>query len=258
VGFGAFRLWRGEAAESRYDRDVCLIVVAYRAFDRFPLVIAANRDEDYDRPTRSAHRWDEAPEVIGGRDVLHGGSWLAVTSRGRFAAVTNLRGDSRPDARSRGLLVRDFVASSDSPRAYVEDVQRHAREYAGFHLIAGEVGGAVMHLSDELRVWEPGVYGVGNDAIDTRSERVERAVDFVRTTTDAATLLDFLGRGSAFIAAEQYGTRSSTVIIASRDELRFAERTYGRGGVRQSDYSLALPMCTDVLSSTSVPWLSPP
>src|SRR4051794_2399277 len=62
---------------------VCLIVVANGASARFPLVIAANRDEDYDRPTRAAHFWEDAPNILGGRDALHGGSWLAVTRTGR-------------------------------------------------------------------------------------------------------------------------------------------------------------------------------
>jgi uncharacterized protein with NRDE domain len=216
---------------------VCLIVVAHRASDRFPLIIAANRDEDYARPTRSAHRWEEAANVVGGRDVLHGGSWLAATREGRVAAVTNLRGAARPDARSRGLLVRDFVVSQVAPLAYAEEVRRHAGEYAGFHLIVGECGGTFVHLSDELRVWEPGVHGVGNDRADTRSERIERAVEHVReamTIDDPRRLADdliaFLGRGSAFVAGDRYGTRSSTAIVASPEGLLFVEKTYERDG----------------------------
>jgi uncharacterized protein with NRDE domain len=213
---------------------MCLIVVAHRASDRFPLIIAANRDEDYARPTRPAHRWEEAANVFGGRDVRHGGSWLASTRDGRVAAVTNLRGAARPDARSRGLLVRDFVLSQTAPLAYAEEVQRHAGEYAGFHLIVGERGGTFVHLSDELRVWEPGVHGVGNDAIDTRSERIDRAVEHVAEAMAiddpqqlADELIAFLGSGSAFVAGDRYGTRSSTAIVASPDQLLFVEKSYG-------------------------------
>jgi hypothetical protein len=87
---------------------MCLIAIAHRAHARFPLVIAANRDEDYDRPTYDAHFWTDAPDVLGGRDALANGSWLAIARNGRFAAVTNLRGAERK-TRSRGALVADFV-----------------------------------------------------------------------------------------------------------------------------------------------------
>jgi len=222
---------------------MCLIVVAHRASERFPLIIAANRDEDYDRPTRSAHRWDGAPNVVGGRDVLHGGSWLAVTREGRVAAVTNLRGSpARPEASSRGFLVRDFVLSDASPLAFAESIQ--VSDYAGFHFVAGEIGGTFVHLSDQLRVWDSGVYGIGNDPVDTRSERIEGAVAHVREAMrigDARALADdliaFLGRGSAFVTGDRYGTRSSTAIIAAGGEIVFVERTYGRGGVVSSTTS---------------------
>jgi uncharacterized protein with NRDE domain len=95
---------------------MCLIAIAHRANARFPLVIAANRDEDYDRPTHDAHFWSDAPEVLGGRDALANGSWLAIARNGRFAAVTNLRGAERK-SRSRGALVRDFVTGDAAPVA---------------------------------------------------------------------------------------------------------------------------------------------
>src|SRR5688572_16164 len=88
--------------ELHYARFMCLIALAHRASPRFPLVIAANRDEDYQRATHDAHHWPDAPDVVGGRDGLYGGTWLAVRRGGRFAAVTNLRGAERK-TRSRGF-----------------------------------------------------------------------------------------------------------------------------------------------------------
>jgi uncharacterized protein with NRDE domain len=225
---------------------VCLIVVAHRVSERYPLIIAANRDEDYDRPTRAARRWDDAPDVIGGRDVLHGGSWLAITRQGRVAAVTNLRGAARPDAKSRGLLVRDFVMSDLDPVSYAEEVQRHASEYAGFHLIVGEIGGKLVHLADELRIFGSGILGVSNGPPDARWEKIDIAVDHVRDAmriTNArelvGDLIDFLGKPTGdtieqtvFVATERYGTRSSTAIVTTRDEILFVEQNYGRGGSR--------------------------
>lgn len=90
---------------------MCLIVLAHLAHARFRFVLAANRDEDYERATHDAAFWADAPDVLGGRDALHGGSWLAMAKIGRLAAVTNLRGAERR-TRSRGALVRDFVTSS--------------------------------------------------------------------------------------------------------------------------------------------------
>src|SRR5712691_3733507 len=113
---------------------MCLILLAHRASPRFPLVVAANRDEDHDRPTLPADFWPDAPDVLGGRDALHGGSWLALHRNGRLAAMTNLR-FARTRSRSRGTLVREFVTSSMSPLDYVSSI---SGDYAGFHLIAAD------------------------------------------------------------------------------------------------------------------------
>jgi uncharacterized protein with NRDE domain len=225
---------------------VCLIVVAHRTSERYPLIIAANRDEDYDRPTRAAHRWEDAPDVLGGRDALHGGSWLAITRQGRVGAVTNLRGAARPDARSRGLLVRDFVMSDLDPVSYAKEAQRQATEYAGFHLIAGEIGGELVHLADDLRVLDSGILGVSNGPPDARWEKIDIAVEHVRDAIGIANgrdladdLIEFLGKPTGdtieqtvFVASERYGTRSSTAIVATGDEIVFIEQNYGRGGSR--------------------------
>src|SRR5712691_2616136 len=109
---------------------MCLIAIALHA-SKYPLVIAANRDEDYARPTLAAHFWTDAPNILGGRDALHGGSWLAMTRAGRFAAVTNLRGSVRdPQKRSRGELVSNFVRGDTEPQQYIEEVAARAAEYA--------------------------------------------------------------------------------------------------------------------------------
>src|SRR5207247_9928186 len=100
---------------------MCLIAIAHRVSKEWPLVIAANRDEQYARPTRAAHAWKENPEVIGGRDLRAGGSWLAVRRGGRFAAVTNVRGvgwEGGEGGPSRGLLVSGFVRGDELPLSY--------------------------------------------------------------------------------------------------------------------------------------------
>jgi uncharacterized protein with NRDE domain len=225
---------------------MCLIVVAHRVSERYPLVIAANRDEDYDRPTRAAHRWEDAPDTLGGKDLLHGGSWLGLTRGGRVAAVTNVRGAIRtPENRSRGELVTGFLRGTDSPQAYVEGAAQRKAEYAGFHLLAGLVGGDLSILSETPEVLEPGIHGFSNAPSGIRWPKVDLAVDAALgalqasdAAQTAAHLLRVLHQSAThrdptrdiFVTGERYGTRSSTVIIATPEEVLFVEQSFKRGG----------------------------
>jgi uncharacterized protein with NRDE domain len=224
-----------------YLWTMCLIVIAHEASAKFPLVIAANRDELYARPTRPAHVWEDDPRVIGGRDLRAGGSWLAVRRGGRFAAITNVRGVGREEGGpSRGLLVADFVRGDDTPMDYACSIR--GDEYAGFHLIAGD--GDVVHFSN---AGEPelidGVFAISNGSPGTHWPKVDLARDFLagaldrHATADALAndLLRFLStsRGTAidgevFVTSEKYGTRSSTVIVG---DALFVEQNYGPRGV---------------------------
>ena len=218
---------------------MCLIALAQNVSPEFPLVIAANRDEEYARPSLRAHRWTDAPQVLGGRDVTHGGSWLAVSCEGRFAAVTNLRG-AMTTGRSRGLLVTDYVLGRGEPADAV---------YAGFNLITGTIGGSARlasNASHAVLEFREGVHGVSNAGPGIEWPKVTRAVEHVRHVLESLTsrdaivdeLMRFLatpGDGDRetdiFVKGDRYGTRSSTVVIATREEVLLAERTYGQGGV---------------------------
>ena len=226
---------------------MCLIIVAHRVSARFPLVIAANRDEDYERPTRVADWWDDAPDVVGGRDVSAGGAWLAISRRGRFAAVTNLRGAIKRE-RSRGELVHQFMTSDVEPRAYVESID--VMRFAGFHLFAGEVGGELAHLSEMPMLLDSGLHGVSNAPHGEIWPKVDLAIDAVRRAIaldDANAIVDELLRflstprhtgkieHEAFIIGDRYGTRASTVIVATSDTITFAERNFRAGGIPFGD-----------------------
>src|SRR5688572_11140715 len=119
---------------------MCLILLAFDSHPEYRLIVAANRDEFYDRPTAPAAFWADAPSVLAGRDLKAGGTWLGIDRRGRFAAVTNYRqGDREPDAaRSRGHLVSDYLTTEIDPRAYLERVVADAELYNGFNLLAGD------------------------------------------------------------------------------------------------------------------------
>jgi len=232
---------------------VCLIAVAHRASSRFPLVIAANRDEDYQRATHDAHMWTDAPDVVGGKDALYGGAWLAVRRGGRFAAVTNLRGAERR-SRSRGALVRDFVAGDADVASYAGTIAASAEEYAGFHLLAGQVEGDVMYIAPQLQhPLAPGVHALSNapageewPKMAAAAERLRNALEIVSTEALLEELMRFLAtpRGTAspesevFIRGDRYGTRSSTVVIATPTEILFAEQSYAAGGEAQGERRL--------------------
>lgn len=228
---------------------MCLLVIANQADSRRTLVIAANRDEDHLRPTRPAHVWEENPDVVGGRDVLHGGSWLALRRGGRFAAVTNIRGATMRQ-RSRGLLVRDFVSGSQSADDYLDSIDRHAGEYAAFHLVLGDAGGAIAHYSNAgvRRPVEPGLYGLSNAPPGEEWEKVAVAKRLVahrvrehgRLDDVAADLLEILAihtpqapiEHQLFVRGDRYGTRASTAIVITPDEALFVEQNYSPGGAR--------------------------
>lgn len=228
---------------------MCLIAIAHDASARFPLVIAANRDEDYGRATHDAHFWSDAPEVLGGRDAVHGGSWLAVTKDARFAAVTNLRG-AEQRTRSRGALVRDFVTTPVEPADYAAAIARDAAEYAGFHLLAGAAGGAVYYITPDAQMpLEPGVHAFSNapagelwPKMTVAREQMEVALQMDDAAAMVVVLMQFLAapwgtasfESEVFIAGDRYGTRASTVVVVAEEEILFAEQSFTRGGVLYS------------------------
>lgn len=237
---------------------MCLILLSYRQHPRYPLVIAANRDEFYDRPSQPAHFWEEARWILAGKDLAAGGTWFGITRAGRFAAVSNIR-DSKPaqeNARSRGLLVSEFLRGDLLPRIYLAEVTRQGPRYNGFNLLAGDQNEIAYYNngSGETLTLAPGLYGLSNHRLDTPWPKVETskaalakilgmpAVEpepileiLADRTLPADDWLPDTGVGlvqervlaSIFIASENYGTRCSSVLIQDRDRrVRFVERNF--------------------------------
>jgi uncharacterized protein with NRDE domain len=150
---------------------MCLVLIALDSHPDYSLIVAANRDEFYDRPTAPAGFWADAPSVLAGRDLKAGGTWLGVDRRGRLAAVTNYRQGERecPAPRSRGRLVSDFLTADTGAPEYIERVRSDAGLYNGFNLIAVDAGGLFYYSNREGRVRNlgPGVYGLSNHLLDT-------------------------------------------------------------------------------------------
>lgn len=158
---------------------MCLIALAWRMHPRCPLILAANRDEFHARPTLPLAEWEDAPQIIGGRDALHGGSWLALRGR-RLAAVTNVRRPPQQEGRSRGELVADFVRGDADAAAAMRALADEATQYRPFNLLIHDGDGlafasncpdtASFDIESRpgfaMRTLDPGIHGVSNGALD--------------------------------------------------------------------------------------------
>lgn len=239
---------------------MCLIVFAWQAHPRYRLILAGNRDESHARPTQDAHWWPDNGSILAGRDLQAGGTWLAVSKSGRFATVTNFREGHESNAgfRSRGMLVTDFVAGSQTPQEFETSVAND--RYAGFSLLVCE-GESMFYLSnrDDLEAsLEPGIYALSNASLDTPWSKVVRAKtglesmiesDIVNETELMRLLSDRrpapvdqidndelpfeIARAisAPFIVAPNYGTRSTTTVLWGRnDAVDFCERRFDAAG----------------------------
>lgn len=234
---------------------MCLILVAWQVLPDYPLVVAANRDEFFARPTAEAAAWDDAPQVFAGRDLEAGGTWLGVTSTGRFAAVTNVREPGRPAGlRSRGHLTRDFLLGEDSAASYVAGFDGAA--FSGFNLLLCD-GREFWYCSNRQqppRALPPGIYGVSNHLLDTPWPKLaaskQRFADALNHLPAEGGFFDLLADteivpdvnlpatgvplewerrlSAVFVRSPDYGTRASTLLLQQRDgSASLVERSFG-------------------------------
>ena len=260
---------------------MCLIVIAWKARDDLPLIVAANRDEWRDRPSEPAHWWSDIPGVLAGRDLQAGGTWMGITRTARFAAITNFRdpSDRRTTALSRGGLVTEFLSGSRSPARFLEDVRERAARYNGFNLIAGDGESLWYFGSRDARAWpiDPGVHGLSNHLLDEPWPKVvrgrdamERALsqrdpaerlfellsDAVGAPDDAlprtGVCLEWERRLAApMITGRDYGTRCSTVLsVSSRGNATFEERSRDAAGRVTSTAHFDFALATSAASSS--------
>jgi uncharacterized protein with NRDE domain len=242
---------------------MCLILVAWRVHADYPLVVAANRDEFFARPTAPAAFWNDAPQVLAGRDLDAGGTWMGVTRSGRFAALTNFRdpAQNRIGAPSRGALVAEFLRGREAPQTYFEGIAARGRECNGYNLLAcdGETLCWSSNMGGRPRSLAPGVYGVSNHLLDTPWPKVGAGktalAHALGSLPDDQPLFDLLQDdgihpdehlpqtgipldwerllSSAFVKSPDYGTRGSTVLCVDRDGwTSFDEQTWLPGAQR--------------------------
>ena len=207
---------------------MCLILVAWKVHPEIPLAVAANRDEFHARPAARAAYWQDQPGVLGGRDLQAGGTWMAVSRGGRFAAVTNYRGGTEPGAaESRGSLVTRFLAGTA-----VAELAERKSAFSGFNLLASD-GASLWWLSNrdsETRELAPGWYGLGNLLLDSPDvgQHKQRFMDSPLALEPLFSTL-----APARIVNERYGTRCSSVLLLRGSAMRFAERAFDAGGAEQ-------------------------
>lgn len=242
---------------------MCLIVFSYQQHPQYDLIFAANRDEHYERPTRSAQFWDEYPNILAGKDQKAGGTWMGINREGAFAALTNYRDPSiqKSDPPSRGHLVLDYLKKGDRPEHYLQSVSEKAEQYMGFNLLTGTLDQLYYYsnLENNILQLEPGLYGLSNHLLDTSWPKVEKAKgkleQILRTNTiDEASLFELLSNDQEapenklpntgipleiekkvspiFIKSDGYGTRCSTVLlIDKRGKVTFTERRFKAGSM---------------------------
>ncbi len=238
---------------------MCLLFIAWKAHPSYKLILAANRDEYYDRPTAPAEFWKDAPGLLAGRDLRAQGTWLGITTGGRIAAVTNYRDPKslKSKAPSRGRLVTDYLRGKDTPEGYLEKLVKRADQYNGYNLIFGSSKELFWYSNrgQEGRLLSPGIYGVSNHLLDTPWPKVARGKEAFRQllggskgpepedlfhllsdrTPAPDESLPQTGVGlewerilsPIFITSPIYGTRSSTLIyIDQQDRVIFIERSF--------------------------------
>jgi uncharacterized protein with NRDE domain len=245
---------------------MCLVLIAWRASPEFPCVVAANRDEFHARPAARAEWWPDRPQILAGRDLKAGGTWLGVSRTGRFAALTNYRNPEQlrakapaADAPSRGALVTSMLESGASVAEGLAYLREVGENYNGFNLIFsdGERLGIYESVTGTGRELGPGVYGLSNHLLDTPWPKVRHAKSRLEAAllekTDTAPLLALLRDdqpapdeqlpqtgvslewerllSSAFVRASDYGTRCSTIIrIDARGRAYFEEWSWDSVG----------------------------
>lgn len=236
---------------------MCLILLSWQPQQETRLIVAANRDEFFSRPTETAHYWPDAPHIFAGRDREFGGSWMGLSLSGRFAAVTNLRQQPHSGEQSRGNLVRDFLSSELSAERFFAELESTKSRYRPFNFIACD-GQHLLHTDNVSPGWEPaepGEIAVGNVPRREANKKRDKGLTHFRNCLDlggdAPALLTMLRDreisedcqdprlrelSRRFVSLPEYGTRTSSVICQMRggDSL-FWEQNY-------DDHQRAIPV----------------
>lgn len=241
---------------------MCLIGIIYNKHTDYKLVIAANRDEFYDRQTAHADFWKEYPYLLAGKDLEQGGTWLGITKKGKFAALTNFRNPNNTlaGAPSRGLLVKNFLINDYSPTEYLEYLEKAGDEYNGFSILLYDLNEfCYFSNKDEKSIeFESGIFSLSNGSINDKWPKMKEIEKNLNVLTDERNISNKLFKilmndkpfpenqlpntnialewekvlSSIFVKSQNYGTRCSTVItIDYQNNIHFFEKTHLKRGI---------------------------
>lgn len=240
---------------------MCLILFSWKTHPKYKLIVAANRDEFYARPTAPADFWPDQPTILAGKDLKAGGTWLGIEKAGYFAAVTNYRDLSsvKENATSRGALIKNYLLSGNKPEDYLKEIAENKDHYNGFNLLVSDLKELYYYsnVENKIRKLNQGTYGLSNHLLDTPWPKVANGkIQFEFLLQDESIATDPLFKllqnvdqpkeellpstgiskdleralSSIFINTEDYGTYSSTVLLVDNmDNCYFEERTYKNG-----------------------------
>lgn len=247
---------------------MCLICFQLQDHPNYKLVITANRDEFYSRPTAQAQFWQDNPNILAGRDLLQMGTWLGVTRQGKFAALTNYRSPNQEDSGkiSRGEIVSNYLKSDMSAEEYLETLHRNRDNYVGFNVMLGNCDQLFYYNNIQAKssLIKPGTHALSNHFLNTPWPKVTKGKRLLKTYMDANNNLDtdmlFNIMNNAeeatgetlpntglntdlerklsplFIRTPDYGTRSTTILLIDKKEnVTFVERTYSNEGLQKEN-----------------------
>lgn len=253
---------------------MCLIIFAYQQHPEYPLIMIANRDEFYARPTKDMDYWKDHNDILAGIDLEQKGTWLGVNKAGKFTAVTNYRegGNKETNLKSRGHLTRHFLTQEISAEAYLEELQTSGSQFGGFNLLLGDRSGLYYSSNKgaESRQLQPGLYGLSNAYLDTRWPKVLQAKQHLQELLKSDISIDALASvlssaqpaedkdlphtgishewekqlSSCFINVEGYGTRATTVLLQNKEGvIQLVEFRFDQSGNRgQQHFTLTTPL----------------
>jgi uncharacterized protein with NRDE domain len=237
---------------------MCLILFSYNIHAQYKLILAANRDEFYQRPTLPARFWNNSPNLLAGKDLQGDGTWIGITRQGRFSAITNFREpeNATQNAPTRGFLVRNFLEDNSTPDNYLKMRKEDAQSYNGFNLLVGTREGISYYSNRQNKILEivPGVHGLSNHLLNTDWPKIKKGKRLlndmmIQNNLDVENLFSILQDrskppdhllpntgvslewerilSSIYIFSNTYGTRSSTILLWDRNgKIDFFERTF--------------------------------
>ena len=254
---------------------MCLINFKFQNHPKYQLIVAANRDEFYERPTAPADFWSDHPSILAGRDLLGHGTWLGISKEGRFAALTNYRDvkEMRDDKNTRGEIVSRFLISNESIDTYQQILVNTGDLYNGYNLIFGTPDELFYYnnIENKITKLEKGLHSVSNHFLNTPWPKVvkgKQLLDQYTSDTEHVSpelLFEFLQNDETakderlpntgvgielerqlsplFIKTDGYGTRCSTVLLITNEgQVLFKERTYVNGRFcDEKSYTFELP-----------------